>query len=225
MSKSNGTNTSTPNSHDRDSRSSSATVVRDIVKGLYEGRYVPGQRLDEPDLMTRYTVSRSTVREALKQLSADGLVVSHAFRGAQIRKLSRAEAANLFSLTEVILGLAARQAAENIATDDDRNRLSEHFEKIASHGEEDSSFEFMGHRNKYFQVLLEISKNDEIYHILRRMQVHLIRNKLTVPPSERIAGYRQITDAILHGNPDQAETATRAYVIKTAQCVLPHFSE
>ena len=54
----------------KDSKAASAAenIVRDILKGLYEGRYVSGQRLAEPDLIARYGVSRSTVREAIKPL-------------------------------------------------------------------------------------------------------------------------------------------------------------
>ncbi|MEY8838784.1 GntR family transcriptional regulator, partial [Cribrihabitans sp. XS_ASV171] len=82
----------------RKGESASRFIVRDVVRGLYEGRYVAGQRMAEPDLMAHYDVSRSTVREALKELSSDGIVELAAFRGAQIRKLTRAQAANLFAV-------------------------------------------------------------------------------------------------------------------------------
>jgi len=205
--------------------SSSLTIVRDVIRGLYEGRYVPGQRLVEPDLMAHYGLSRGTVREALKQLSSDGIVVSHPYRGAQIRSLSRPEAANIFAVTEVILGLAARQAALRIDAPGAREKIARHFEKIASHRDAGDRFEFIRLRNRYFRALIEISGNDELRTILPRLQVHLIRNRLTVPPEERIAGYRKITQAILAQDAEAAETAARSYVAKTAACVLPHFPE
>ena len=58
----------------RRSPSSSDLIVRDVVRGLYEGRYVAGQRLAEPDLMRSYGVARSTVREAIKRLVAEGVL-------------------------------------------------------------------------------------------------------------------------------------------------------
>ncbi|MEZ5676711.1 transcriptional regulator, GntR family [Thalassovita litoralis] len=203
--------------------SSSAAIVRDVIRGLYEGRYVPGQRLAEPDLVADYGLSRGTVREALKQLASDGVVIAHPYKGAQIRSLTRPEAANIFAVTEVILGLAARQAAHNIDTPGARETITTHFNAIAAHNSESDRFEFIRQRNRYFRALIEISGNDELRTILPRLQVHLIRNRLAVPPADRVHGYHNITQAVLEGAPDRAEQAARSYVAKTAACVLPHF--
>lgn len=210
---------------DQPAQNTFSHIVRDVIKGLYEGRYVPGQRLVEPDLMTQYNVSRSTVREALKVLGSDGIVVSEAFRGAQIRRLTRAEAANLFSITELVIGLAARQAAERISTEAERTKLAELFRAIENYREEDGRFEFLRRRNGYFRELINISGNDEIHRILPRLQVHLIRNRLSVPARERINGYREITEAVLAGDGDAAETVARRHVVMTAAHILPHFAE
>ncbi len=206
-------------------QSTSSYIVRDVVRGLYEGRYIAGQRMVEPDLMAQYDVSRSTVREALKQLAADGIVVLAAFRGAQIRKLTRSEAANLFAVTEVILGLAARQAAQRIDAPGAREKIEELFRSIAEFNDADDRFGFLRRRNRYFRQLVAVSGNDEIQSILPRLQVHLIRNRLSVPPADRIAGYRRITEAVLSGDPVAAESAARDYVARTAACILPHFPE
>src|SRR5260370_12580628 len=86
--------------------SASDRIVSDVVRGLYDGRYAPGQRLVEPDLMQKYGVSRSTVREAINRLSAVGVAASHPFRGAQIRQLSRREARDILLILELMVGLA-----------------------------------------------------------------------------------------------------------------------
>ena len=62
-------NAASPRNNQRSRLSSSDQIVRDVVRGLYEGRFVAGQRLVEPDLMRLYGVSRGTVREALKRFS------------------------------------------------------------------------------------------------------------------------------------------------------------
>ncbi|MBN9887155.1 GntR family transcriptional regulator [Salipiger abyssi] len=200
-------------------------LARDVIRGIYEGYYVAGQRLAEPDLGDRYGLSRSSVREGLKQLAADGIVVLLPFKGAQIRKLTRREAENLFSITEVILGLAARQAAAHIDEDGARDKLTASFEAIAEQRESDDRHAFIRHRNRYFRTLVDINGNDELWRLLPKLQVHLIRNRLAVPRDDRIQGYREITDAILSGDEDAAEQAARRYVRKTASCALPEFTE
>ena len=207
------------------SQSTSSALVRDVIRGLYEGRYAPGQRLVEPDLMAAYDVSRSTVREALKQLAADGIIVAHPHRGAQIRRLTRSEAANLFALTEVVLGLAARQAAAHIYKPGAREQIEALFQDIAAFCEEEGRFEFLRRRDRYLRALVRISENEELFRVLPRLQVHLIRKRLAVPPSERIRGYRKMTDAILRGDPVAAEKAARGYVARAATRTLPAFPE
>ncbi|MEY8841320.1 FCD domain-containing protein, partial [Cribrihabitans sp. XS_ASV171] len=125
----------------------------------------------------------------------------------------------------VILGLAARQAAERIDAPRARERIEEAFATIREYRDEEGRFEFLRRRNRYFRLLVEISGNDEIHRILPRLQVHLIRNRLTVPPADRIEGYRRITEAVLAGDGPTAETMAREYVAGTASCVLPHFPD
>ena len=60
-------------------------VFEGIVRGLYEGRYVAGQRLVEADIVQTFDVSCGSVREALNRLAAEGTVVLEPHRGARIR--------------------------------------------------------------------------------------------------------------------------------------------
>lgn len=205
--------------------SASSSIVRDVIQGLYEGRYVAGQRLAERDLMEHYQLSRSSVREALSQMAADGIVELHPYRGARIRKLTRAQAENILAITEVILGLAARQAAAHIDDGDARDRLRESFEGIATHGGDGDHLSFIERRGQYFRTLMDINGNDELRRLLPRLQVHLVRNRLSVPSDVRVRGYREITEAILAADAEAAEAAARRYVRETATYVLPQFPE
>jgi DNA-binding GntR family transcriptional regulator len=86
-------------------------VVRSMLEGLYQGRYVPGQRLTEGDLMRTFAVSRGSVREALNRLEAEGVVTLTRNKGAYIRALTRSDADDALAIVEVVIGLAARLAA------------------------------------------------------------------------------------------------------------------
>lgn len=192
--------------------SASDRIVRDITVGLYEGRFVPGQRLVEPDLMEQYAVSRPTVREAVQRLAAQGIVdVSHG-KSARIRQLSVQEGLNILQIIEVIVGLAARLAAQNIdhpgAQEDLALALSALMETIAS---EDRAV-FMRARNRFHRTMARIGGNPDLERILTGMQVHVLRNRLVMPPAERAASYRRIGEAIAAGDPEAAETAARQHV-------------
>jgi len=190
-------------------------LVRDILQGLAEGRFVPGQRLAEPDLMARYGLGRSTVREGLGRLAASGIVVQTPHRGAQIRLLSRRAACDVLRVTEPLLGLAARQAAEAVADGADPAPL------LAATAEYDAAQDGRARaRARYYRALTVLGGNAELDRLLPMLQVHLIRAQLRHcrPPG---AGARaEIVAAVAAGDPDTAEAAARSHVRRLI-AVLP----
>lgn len=86
-------------------------AYRRIITEIRAGKLRPGDRLTETDLAARFGISRTPVREAIRQLESDGLV-SHVPRvGATIRKLDYAEISELYDMRTVLEGTAARFAA------------------------------------------------------------------------------------------------------------------
>lgn len=204
---------------------SSDLVARSIIRGMYDGTYVPGQRLVEQDLMSDYNVSRSTVREAIRSLKADGIISTHPYRGAQIRKLTPADALNILAVTEVMIGLAARQAAEHIDEPGARDKLYLALDQLVSAPADESRYDFVRRRNHFYSTLIKISGNHELGRFMQKLQVHLIRNRLVVPREERVARYREIAELIGKGDAAGAENCARQYARRTAQLTLPLFSE
>ncbi|MFM2280574.1 MAG: hypothetical protein RLZZ444_2805 [Pseudomonadota bacterium] len=192
--------------------STSDKLVRHILKGLYEGRYVAGQRLVEPDMVMRYNVSRSTVREAIKRLAAQGVVETHHNRGARIRQVTKDEARNILLITEVIVGLAARMAAQNISDPENRRVFEEVLSELLASRTMADRFEFVRIRNRFHRTMARISKNPELEQIMSNLQVHLVRNRLVMQPEERARSYAAIGAAVLAGDAQLAEDNARAHV-------------
>lgn len=192
--------------------SSSDLIVRDIMRGLYDGRFVAGQRLVEPDLMTIYAVSRGTVREALQRLAAEGIVSQTAFRGAHIRHLSKPEAREILQLLEVNVGLAARLAAENIDRLGQRPEFIAAYEDLLRFADRPDSYDMIGARNAFYRAMINAGGNVELGRLIRSFRIHLIRTYLRQPSFERFAHYEQMVSAILDGNAEAAEAAGRAHI-------------
>jgi DNA-binding GntR family transcriptional regulator len=83
---------------------------------IVENRYVPGQRLVEQRVAEELGLSRTPVREALRMLDAEGLVVSERHRGAMVRPLSATEIVDFYGLRirleSYAVELAATRASE-----------------------------------------------------------------------------------------------------------------
>lgn len=199
--------------------SSSDALVREVVRGLYEGRFVAGQRLAEPDLMRRYGVSRSTVREALTRLSAEGMVKLSPFRGAEIRQLSRWEAENILTILEMAIGLAARLAARNIGMPGARDYFVHHYDNLVRFAREHDSFDLVRARNRFYRAITRVGNNPDLERLLLGFQVHLIRANLRQPHDERFADYDRMAKAILAADECTAEEAGRLHIRHVAAAV------
>lgn len=89
-------------------------VKQAIADALLLGELVPGDKLDEQALAERYEVSRTPVREALRQLAFSGLVELRPNRGAVVRQLEVDEAAALFEAAGELDALCARFASQRM---------------------------------------------------------------------------------------------------------------
>lgn len=83
-----------------------------VRAAIVESRYVPGQRLVEQRIAEELGLSRTPVREALRLLEAEGLVVSERNRGAMVRPLSSTEVVDLYGLRIRLESYAVEVATE-----------------------------------------------------------------------------------------------------------------
>ena len=199
--------------------SSPDMIFREIVQGLYKGSYVPGQRLVEADLTSKWNVSRGTVREALNRLAAEGVVTLSRHRGAAIRILAPTEMRDILEVLEQMIGMAARLAARRIDDADNRPRFKEVFETLQAFRNEPASFDLIRARNRFYRTLAAVGGNRELQDILGRMHVHLVRVQLQALQDnvafDRFDDYSRIGDAVLAGEARRAELAARSHVRNT----------
>ncbi len=92
-------------------------VLDFLRQSIISGRLAPGSRLVERELIEMMDVSRTVIREALRQLETEGLVATIANKGPVVRELSAGEAKDLYAIREVLVGLAARLFVVNAKPD------------------------------------------------------------------------------------------------------------
>jgi len=93
-------------------------VVDGIRNMILSGELEPGDWLRQDDLAAEFGVSTMPVREALRQLQAEGLVTLHRRRGAAVATVSVSEYEEIYYIREVLETLAVRWAAENFESVD-----------------------------------------------------------------------------------------------------------
>lgn len=202
--------------------SSSDRVVDSILDGIRASRYVPGQKLVEADLTRELDVSRGPVREALKRLSAEGVITLTRHRGAYIRALTRQEADETLVVLEALCGLMARLAAEAVSRHGHAERLREATRRLGDYRHGSSVPEELSKRRHFYDALAQIGGNRQLDRIMPTMLIHVLR--LQIQPyldagarRAQLRGYAEITRAVLAGNAAAAERAMRRHIRRTRE--------
>lgn len=194
-------------------------VYRGIVRALYEGRYVPGQRLAAPDLMRAFDVGRGTIREVLQRLASTGVVRIMPHKGAVVRRLSRREVGDVLDIVELLIGLAARHAARAVSERSVRDGLRQRFDALRSIRRDGDFGAFIAAREEYYRFLLATAGNRELTRIFPAIQVHIMRVQLRTfnhaADAADPADYAELTRLILSGDAERAEQAARRHVQRT----------
>ena len=188
--------------------SSPEALARDIVQGLTEGRFTAGQRLSERELIERYGVGRSTVREALSRLSVAGVAEFIPHRGAAIRRMTRREAESILRVASSLLSLLARQAAEAVAAGADPAEVKAAYLTLS----QTKGPERQNARTRYYRALLSLAGNDELRRLLPQIQLPLLRAQLGMNFGFAPNGQAPVVEAICKGDPEAAAAAAMAHV-------------
>lgn len=199
-------------------------IVAEILRGLYEGRYVAGQKLTESDLTRRFRVGRGTVREALRRLAAEGVVTVSLHRGASIRALTRDDARDMLEVLEALSGLSARLAAERILRSADRKSLCDIVVRLTALTDTKDIFELARTRDRFYRELTRICANREVARLISMVQVHLIRVQFREAYGLRSGKFRsldyeRIVEAIVTQNGAAAERAMRQHFRRIARAI------
>ena len=198
----------------------SEKVVEAINKGIRTRRFSAGHRLVEADLENSLKVSRGTVREALKKLAIQGIVLLSPYRGAEIRTLSRKEGRNLVAVLETLCGLAARLAASNIEVGGVRARFKKAADQLSGNSSDTGTDQFRADRAYYYSVMFEIADNPELNRLMPAAQIDLFRSQFHsfLRPKDIVdmrKEYNALSEAILQGNAELAEKRMRKHFQKT----------
>jgi DNA-binding GntR family transcriptional regulator len=104
-------------------------VASRLRERIFSGELVPGSFLDEPALCAEWSISRTPLREALKVLTAEGLLRHEPRRGCFVSKVTEQDLDEIFPVIALLEGRCAFEAARN-ATDADLAALEQLHERL-----------------------------------------------------------------------------------------------
>jgi GntR family transcriptional regulator, trigonelline degradation regulator len=195
-------------------------LLDDLRQAIVEGKLKPGQRLRESELSAAAGVSRTVVREALRQLEAEELITARRNKGAVVRALTLEEAKDIYHIRAFLEGLAARLFTER-ATETDIKQLSLAMEDLlAAYGAREART-ILAKRDAFYDVLLAGVYSDVLASMLSALNARIAQWRaipLSHPGrskkrnSEVRHELKALLQAIKSGNARAAETAAREHV-------------
>lgn len=194
-----------------------AQLVAAIKDGILQGRYAPGQRLPEADLVSLHQVPRSAVRTGLAQLENEGIVERERNRGARVRLISLQEAVEITEARAVVEGLCAAKAA-TLATDADRARLRALGAELTAAVENADVMSYMRINQLVHVAVREISGHGTAAILLDRLRTQSVRYQYTIAllPGRPAVGLREhldVIESVCSGDPDVAERTMRSHLL------------
>lgn len=184
-------------------------VFHKLREDILNGKYKDHEELKEVAIGEELGVSRTPVREALRQLELEGLIQIVPNKGAYVTGITAKDVKDIYMIRSSLEGMCARLATEHIS----REQLEEMEENVylASYHAERSQMEQMTELdNRFHHILYEACDSKMLQNLLQDFHQYVIRiRKKTLSTKERgIASneeHRQIMEAIKSGNPDEAE--------------------
>lgn len=200
-----------------------------LQQTILRGELPPGARLNDLELSRKLGVSRSPIREALKRLEYEGLVVVYPRRGTFVVRLSRQQVLDILDVREFLEGLTARLAAHKLSASD-LEELRRTFAIIQAQAKSPEFKEYPHDLFDFHAYLVQASGNERLIKFMQaiRGQSRLIRFQSAASRERALDALKEhlaIFEALAKRDAELAEQQMRAHVRNVKQNVLKMFPD
>ena len=208
---------------DSDKYSLRGRVFKKIRGDILIGKYKEHEELKETAIGTELGVSRTPVREALRQLELEGLVKIVPNKGAYVTGITAKDVRDIYKIRAKLEGLCARWATDAI-TQEQIEQLEEITYLSEFHAKR-QNFEQVFELDSRFHEALYISSNSKILdHVLTDFHAYVQRvRRMTISSPVRAPKsneeHKQILEAIKEKDPDKAEKLATTHIMNTIKSI------
>ncbi len=200
------------------------TAYAVLREAILRNILTPGARLRADDLAKQLGVSKTPVREALRKLQAEDLIVVSAGNGLTVKVLSEKQLLEIYYTREALEGMAARLAAEN-AGQLDLASLRAVLHDIEAALSRSNIAEVRTFTGEFQLVVFKAAHNDVLFDLLKTLREKVRNHRITtmsIPgrDEEVVIFCRDLLGAIETRNPDAAERIARANRRRTLELRL-----
>ena len=192
-------------------------IREDILNGVYKEH----EELKEATLGKMMEVSRTPVREALRQLELEGLVEIIPNKGARVTGITKKDIEDIYQIRYLLEGLSARWATEHV-TEELIDKMEEILYLTEFHANKGNFGQVYDLDSQFHELMYEASGSKILNHILSDFHMYVTRiRKATLASDSRSKNsteeHRAILEAIKERDAEKAETCAHAHVKSTVK--------
>ena len=194
-----------------------------LRQAVLSGDLAPGQRLVEEELAGTLGVTRQSLRAALLDLTADGLVERIPNRGARVRVVTTEEAVAITECRMALEALCAAKAAERV-TDEEAARLRELAEELKRSVAAGDPLKYSELNQELHRRFCMISGQAVAVGLLERLHAQLVRHQFQLAlrpgrPEVSLPEHVAIAHAVADRRPADADRAVRAHLASVIEAL------
>lgn len=202
-------------------------VTDNLRQAILDRRLAPGQRLIERELVEMTGVSRTSVREALRELAAEGLVTAIPNKGTVVASVSAEEARQIYQVREALEALAGRLFVQN-ASPSHLKALRRALEKVERAAEKGQPI--LAAKDAFYDVLFEGGGNDALKSVAGSLhaRVSVLRSLSTSVPGRlehSVEELQTIVDAAERRDADAVSALCALHVKNAGRAGLEALAE
>ena len=199
-------------------------VYEELKTQILTGKIAPGTRLMEIDLADNMGVSRTPIREAIRKLEKEGLVVIEPRKGAYASQISTEDMIAILEVRQNMDGLAAHFAAERISSAE-IEILKNAFENYNMAVQEGNTKNMIKYDTSFHRIIVDASHNKILVQMIEQLQELVLRFRYIYYDDFRRAEkmpkeHGDIMDAIIRGDGKSARAAADVHIDRLKELVI-----
>jgi DNA-binding GntR family transcriptional regulator len=199
-------------------------IVDFMREAISSGRFQPGEKLVERELCEMLDISRTSLREALRQLEAEKLITTKLHRGPTVATISRAEAMDLYAIRALLESYAVREFTQK-ASDEEVKRLGIQVGNLHATAKSGDREKLLAAKADFYDVILAGCGNQLVSEMLLGMlsRINLLRSTSLTQPARLQASLKEIDQLfalIEKRDAAAAHEASRLHVFSAQQAAL-----
>ncbi len=201
-------------------------IIESMRRAIERGVLLPGARLVEKDLCQQLGVSRTSLREALRELEAEGVIAQTSPRGLTVATISRRDAENIYRIRGDVEALIVEQFIQ-VASDAQVDTLLHLSQGLIDAYRRGDFVAIVEAKRVFYGHICQVADNDIALDLLARLTLRTaqLRSRSVVRPERQAESIKEIEAlgrAIRKRDIEAARRAAKAHVDHAAASALPY---